>query len=75
MGLRTAEHIQADYEAARAAYQKALEAESYSVGAGAGRSVTRSKSESLLRQMQDLEREYARKTGGGMRIFGVVPSV
>jgi hypothetical protein len=75
MGLRTAADIEAEYTAVRAAYLKAIEAESYTVGAGVSRSVTRPKSESLREQMLSLEREYKRISGGGIKIFGVVPSV
>lgn len=75
MGLRTAEDIQAEYTAVRAAYLKSLNAESYTVGSGTQRSVTRAKSTELKEQMHQLEREYNRLTNGGIKIFGVTPCV
>jgi len=76
MALRTASTIQADYEAVHEAYLKALKAESASSSSGGGsRTIQRSKSTELLQQLRDLEREYKRVSGGGLRIFGVIPSV
>lgn len=75
MGLRTVADIEAEYTAVRAAYLKALEAESYTVGSGVSRSVQRPKSDILREQMLALEKEHNRKSGGGMRMFTVTPSL
>lgn len=74
MSIRTLEQIQADYTAVRAAWLRALEAESYSRSAGdASRSVSRAKAEELHRQMVALEAEYNRRSRGGIRIMGARP--
>lgn len=64
-GLRTAADVQAEYTAVRAAYLKALKAESYGEG---GRNVQRPRAESLRKQMLELESEYKRLSRGGMRV-------
>lgn len=75
MGLRTTAQIEEEYTAVRAAYLRALEAQEYTVGGAVQRSVKRAEVDRLREQMEKLEREYKRATGGGIKIFGVVPSV
>lgn len=75
MGLRTLAQIEAEYNAVRAAYLKALEAESYTIGdGGMSRSVQLSRSGELYKQMKALEAEHNRKSGGGLKVFSVTPS-
>lgn len=75
MGLRTAADIHTEYTAVRAAYLRALEAEKYSIGGAVSRSVERPEVDRLRAEMKELEREYNRVTGGGIKIIGVVPSL
>lgn len=73
---RTLAEAQEEYTKVRAAYLKAVEAESYTIGSGgATRSVSRSRSESLRKQMLDLAEEVSRLTnGGGVQVIGVTPT-
>ena len=65
MAGRTAADALSDYTAVRAAWLKSLNAESYTVP---GRSVGRSKSDALYKQMMTLDAEYKRLSRGGMRV-------
>jgi hypothetical protein len=65
MAGRTAADALADYTAVRAAWLKSLTAESYGIG---GRNLQRSKSESLKKQMLELDAEVKRLSRGGMRV-------
>lgn len=72
--LRTAADVQAEYNAVRAAYLRALEAESYSRSdSDQSRSVQRAAAADLREQMLKLEREYDSLTGGGITMRGAVP--
>ena len=75
MGIyRTIEQAQAEYDAVRAAYLKALDGISYSASTGGGSlSVSRADPESLRRQMLALEAEIGRMGRGGPRVRGAVP--
>ena len=73
-GLRTAAAVSADYDLAHAAYQKALTAESYAMSDGGGStSVSRARVDALAREMERLDAEYRRLTGGGFIVRGVTP--
>lgn len=65
MAGRTLTDVEADYAAVHAAWLKALKAESYSVS---GKSVGRSKSAELYKQMMVLDAEIKRLDRGGMRV-------
>ncbi len=71
---RTLAEAQEEYTKVRTAYLKAVEAESYSLGAaGATRTVTRPRSESLKKQMNEVAEEIFRLSNGGIRVVGVTP--
>lgn len=71
---RTVAQAQEEYDAVRAAYLKALKAESYSQSTGAGAtSLTRTSSGELRRQMLELEKEIGTLSRGGISVRGVTP--
>lgn len=65
MAGRTLADAEADYAAVHAAWLKALKAESYSQS---GKSVSRSRSADLKKQMMELSAEIKRLDRGGMRV-------
>jgi hypothetical protein len=67
---RTLTQAQEEYTAVRAAYLKALNAESYGVG---GRSVSRPRSADLRKQINQLAEEIARFEGSGIKIVAITP--
>jgi len=67
---RTIAQAEEEYTAVRAAYLKALNAESYGVG---GRSVSRPRSSDLRKQMDQLAEEIARLEGSGIKVVAVTP--
>ncbi len=72
---RTLAEAQDEYMKVRAAYLKALEAESQTISTGPGtRTVSRSRSESLKKQMHELAEEIFRLSNGGIRVVGVTPT-
>lgn len=72
--LRTAAQVQAEYDAVRAAYLRAVEAESYARSDGdQSRSVGRASVDRLRTEMEKLEREYQALTSGGIRIRPATP--
>ena len=71
---RTLAEAQEEYTAVRAAYLKALSAESYSISqAGGSRALSRSRTESLRKQMDQLAEEIARFQGSGLKVVAVTP--
>ena len=74
MSLRTSAQVQEEYDAVRAAYLKAVSAESYSISSGSGsRSLQRSRVKDLREQMEKLEREYQDLTNEGIKVVAVTP--
>jgi hypothetical protein len=71
MAGRTLADAQADYDAVRAAYLKAIEAESVGMG---DRNIRRPRSQELYEQMMRLDAELKRLSRGGIRIRGGTPS-
>jgi len=72
--MRSVAEITEEYNAVRAAYLKALEAESYSVASGSGsRSVSRPRVEALRKQMLELAAELERATRGGIVVRAGTP--
>lgn len=67
---RTLAEAQAEYTAVRAAYFKALKAESYGVS---GVSVSRPRSEVLRKQVDQLAEEMYRLSNGGIRVVAITP--
>jgi len=67
---RTLVQAEEEYTAVRAAYLKALNAESYGVG---GRSVSRPRSTDLRKQMDQLAEEIARFEGSGIKVVAITP--
>ncbi len=72
---RTLPEAQEEYTKVRTAYLKAVEAESYTIASeGATRTVSRTRSESLKKQMNELAEEIFRLSNGGIRVVGVTPT-
>lgn len=71
MAGRTLADAQADYTAVRTAWLAALEAERVGI---ADKSIQRSSSTELYKQMKELDAEVARLSRGGMRIRGGTPT-
>ena len=67
---RTLTQVQEEYDAARAAWMKAVEAQSYGVE---GRSVSRQDLDVLRKQMDRLASELERISGGGIIPRGITP--
>lgn len=67
---RTLAQAEEEYTAVRAAYLKALNAESYGVS---GVSVSRPRSDSLRKQMDQLAEEIYRLSNGGIRVVAITP--
>lgn len=74
MGLRNKADVLEEYNAARAAWLKAVEAEKIDYSSGtASRSLERSKSTELKSQMNELAKEYDSLDRGGIKSFRAVP--
>ena len=67
---RTLAEAQEEYTATRAAYLKALKAESYGVS---GVSVSRPRSADLRKQIDQLAEEIFRLSNGGIRVVAITP--
>ena len=67
---RTLAEAQAEYTAVRAAYLKALKAESYGVS---GVSISRPRSADLRKQIDQLAEEIFRLSNGGIRVVAITP--
>jgi len=67
---RTLAQAQEEYTAVRAAYLKALQAESYGIG---GRSLSRPRSVDLRKQVDQLAEEIYRLSNGGIRVVAITP--
>jgi len=67
---RTLAEAQAEYTAVRAAYLKALKAESYGVS---GVSISRPRSADLRKQIDQLAEEIYRLSNGGIRVVAITP--
>jgi hypothetical protein len=71
---RTLAEAQAEYTAVRAAYLKALTAESYSHSSGGGSiSVSRARIKELRDEMNILSEEIARFEGSGIKVVAITP--
>lgn len=71
---RTLAEAQAEYTAVRAAYLKALNAESYSHSSGGGSiSVSRARITELRNEMKLLSEEISRFEGSGIKVVAVTP--
>ena len=68
--VRTLAQAEEEYTAVRAAYLKALNAESYGVS---GVSVSRPRSGDLRKQMDQLAEEIYRLSNGGIRVVAITP--
>lgn len=67
---RTLAQAEEEYTAVRAAYLKALKAESYGIS---GVSISRPRSGDLRKQMDQLGEEINRFTNGGIRVTAITP--
>jgi len=67
---RTLAEAQEEYTAVRAAYLKALKAESYGTG---GISVSRPNVDRLRKEMDRLAEEIDRFTNGGIKVTAITP--
>lgn len=70
MAGRTLADAQADYTAIRAAWLKAVEAERVGI---ADKSIQRTNSTELYKQMKELDAEVTRLSRGGIRVRGGTP--
>jgi len=71
---RTLAEAQEEYTAVRAAYLKALTAESYSHSTGSGSiSVSRTRTRELSEEMRRLAEEIARFEGSGIKVVAITP--
>ena len=75
MAERTLEEVEEEYKAVRAAYLAALKAESVSISSGThSRSLSRTSSTDLKKQMAELDRERkSLSRGGGLKVYGATP--
>ncbi len=71
---RTLAQAQALRDKVLAAYEKALEAEAYAISSGGdSRSLSRGRIEVLKKQLDELESEISRLSGGGIIPRGITP--
>ena len=72
--MRTLAEAEALKDKVKSAYERAIEAESYGITSGGeSRSLSRPRSESLKKQLDDLELEIERLKRGGIAPRGITP--